>query len=116
MSRLYHLNPLLLQSSNWNRLRNDVECYLQELRQSDKFSSELVKLVLAQSGAASGTRRNELFHQILAREQDAAKTKKKYSQLMASHQQLRKDYQKLIGKSGKMKVIHLTNYFHFHQL
>ena len=100
------------QPSSWDRLRVDLEAYLSDLKSSNRFSSELVRLVLAHCSAkqgasaslselnadgANGTRRNELFQQIVLREQDAAKTKKRYSQLMANHQQLRKDYQKLIG-------------------
>lgn len=93
----------LFQSSNWDRLRNDLEVYLNDLRRSGQFSSELVSLVLAHNYATSESgeasqESNNLYRQVLAREQDAVKTRKKYAQLVANHQQLRKDYQKLIGK------------------
>ena len=79
---------------------------MQELSISDTFSCELVRLVLAQkvtmtSSASSGSSSSagdQIYQQYVVREQDAIKMKKKYTQLMANHQQLRKDYQKLIGK------------------
>ena len=74
------------------RLRSDLAGYLTDLRLSGQFSSELVRLVLVN---AMGT--GELYQEFIAKEQDALKMRRKHSELIASHQALRKDYQKLIG-------------------
>ena len=83
-----------LQHSTWLRLRGDLNSYLRDLKLSEQFSSELVKLVLLNS-IGSG---KELYQRFVMKEQDAQKMRKRYSQLVANHQQLRKDYQKLIGR------------------
>ena len=85
---------LFFQHSTWLRLRGDLNSYLRDLKLSEQFSSELVKLVLLNS-IGSG---KELYQRFVMKEQDAQKMRKRYSQLVANHQQLRKDYQKLIGK------------------
>ena len=83
----------LFQHSTWLRLRADLDSYLRDLRLSEQFSSELVKLVLLNS-VGSG---KELYQRFVMKEHDAQKMRKRYSQLVSNHQQLRKDYQKLIG-------------------
>lgn len=79
------------------RLRSDLDSYFEELRLSGRYSSELVRLVLSHGHQGQGQGR-DLHQQFVAREEEVARLRKKYSQLVANHQQLRKDYQKLIGK------------------
>lgn len=100
------------------RLRGDLVSYLQDLRLSGRFNSELVRLVLAHTwqqqegrqtkatsaavtGGAGGGRA-DLYRQFVARERDAAKTRRRHAQLVASHQQLRRDYQKLIAVTKEL--------------
>ena len=83
---------------------------------SGRFNSELVRLVLAhawqhqqqqqqqqqdgvRAATAGGGTKVDLYRQFVARERDAARTKRRYSQLVATHQQLRRDYQKLVRRT-----------------
>ncbi|XP_059085904.1 lisH domain-containing protein ARMC9-like [Tigriopus californicus] len=84
----------LFEYNNWMRLRNDLRTYLSDIRLSEQFSSKLMKLVLMNSIGPG----KEIYQHFVMKENDAMKLKKKYSVLVANHQQLRKDYQKLIGK------------------
>ncbi len=76
------------QSDNWLRLRGDLCNYLQDLRLSGRFNSELVRMVLAhawqqhqqqqqQGGGGAklqgGGSRVDLYRQFVARERDAAR-------------------------------------------
>ncbi|TRY79934.1 hypothetical protein TCAL_13091, partial [Tigriopus californicus] len=82
----------LFEYNNWMRLRNDLRTYLSDIRLSEQFSSKLMKLVLMNSIGPG----KEIYQHFVMKENDAMKLKKKYSVLVANHQQLRKDYQKLI--------------------
>ena len=97
------------------RLRSDLNAYLYDLKLSGllpnlaidfdlmfrdililgQFSTALVRMVLSNS-MGSG---KQLYQEFIAKEQDANKIKKKHAQLVSSHQKLREDYQKLIGKN-----------------
>ena len=57
---------------------------------------------------------NLVLRQLIARDKEALNMKKNYSHIVHKHQQLRKDYQKLIGKHviqiTKSKTIHKLNF------
>ncbi len=103
------------QPNNWVRVREDLTAYLQDLRLSGRYSSELVHMVLAYAqlpGRHKSDQQRLLYQQIVAKERDAQKVRRRYAQLAAGHQQLRRDYQKLIGKETRSVVLHIL---HEHQ-
>ena len=85
----------LFQGSSWRRLRGDLSDYLHELRQGDQLGSRLVQMVLT-SGGSAAREAADFYLQVIARDADAKKVRKKYAQLVHGHQALRRDYQKLI--------------------
>ena len=88
----------LFQSASWNRLRGDLCEYLRELRQGDHFNSRLVQMVLASSsGRDDDAATRDFYLRVMARDADAKRVRKKYSELLHGHQALRRDYQKLIA-------------------
>ena len=85
------------QSSSWSRLRGDLCEYLRELRQGDHFNSRLVQMVLSSSSRDDDAATRDFYLRVIARDADAKRVRKKYSELLHGHQALRRDYQKLIA-------------------
>ncbi len=54
---------------------------------------------------------NLVLRQLIARDKEALTMKKSYSHVVHKHQQLRKDYQKLIGTGHKLLKMHKCIYF-----
>ena len=89
------------QKSSWSRLRGDLCEYLSELRQGYQFNSRLVQMVLASWGGSVNKEKDsatkDFFLQVVARDAEAKRLHKRYSELVHAHQALRGDYQKLIA-------------------
>ena len=54
-------------------------------------------MVVASGGGNDREATNNFYLQVIARDADAKKVRKKYSELVHGHQALRRDYQKLIA-------------------
>ena len=54
-------------------------------------------MVVASGGGNDREATNHFYLQVIARDADAKKVRKKYSELVHGHQALRRDYQKLIA-------------------
>ena len=90
------------QKSSWSRLRGYLCEYLNELRQGDQFNSRLVQMVLASGRGNDRDVTRDFYLQVAARDADAKRVRKKYSELLHGHQALRRDYQKLIAVTKEL--------------
>ena len=79
---------MIFQKSAWNRLRGDLLEYLHELRQGSQFNSRLVQMVLASGGGKDSGATKDFYLQVAARDADAKRVRKKYSELLHGHQAL----------------------------
>ena len=76
------------------RLRSDLGAYLDELREKGAHESDLAKLIKSHISD-----KDQSHQESLEKQKELERMRQVHSQLVASHQKLKNDHQKLIGKS-----------------
>ena len=75
------------------RLRADLGSYLDELREKGAHESDLAKLIKSHISDE-----NQSQEEALEKQKELERMRQVHSQLVATHQKLKNDHQKLIGK------------------
>ena len=88
-------NPCIehFKATNWMRLRSDLGSYLDELREKGAHESDLAKLIKSHISD-----KDQSHQESLEKQKELERMRQVHSQLVASHQKLKNDHQKLIGK------------------
>ena len=85
---------IFFQATNWMRLRSDLGAYLDELREKGAHESDLAKLIKSHISD-----KDQSHQESLEKQKELERMRQVHSQLVASHQKLKNDHQKLIGKN-----------------
>ena len=82
------------------RLRSDLGSYLDELREKGAHESDLAKLIKSHISD-----KDQSHQESLEKQKELERMRQVHSQLVASHQKLKNDHQKLIGKSLLLDIL-----------